>query len=73
MTLQFSQGLVFPVAALPGMGRVPAAGNDGKEVARVFYLAATRAKQRLVIGMGENVGFSTRLRTLTGKPANEVS
>ena len=41
----------FPVVALPGVGHMPAAGEDEKEAARVFYVAATRATQRLVIGV----------------------
>ena len=55
--MKVSKGLEFPVV----------------EAARVLYVAATRATQILVIGVGESGGFSTRLRTLTAKPANEVS
>ncbi len=47
-----SKGLAFPVVALPGVGHMPAKGEDEHEAARVFYLAATRATQRLVIGVG---------------------
>ena len=46
--------LEFPVVALPGVGHMPAAGEDEQEAARVFYVAATRATQRLVIGVGNN-------------------
>ena len=42
MTLKISKGLDFPVVALPGVGHMPAAGEDEKE--------APRATQRLVIG-----------------------
>lgn len=52
MTRKCSQGLEFPVAALPGVGHMPAEGKDEKEVARVFYLAATKATHRLLIGWG---------------------
>ena len=52
MTMQVSEGLAFPVVALPGVRHMPAAGEDEKEAARVFYVAATRATQRLVIGVG---------------------
>ena len=31
---------------------MPAKGEDEQEAARVFYVAATRATQRLVIGVG---------------------
>jgi hypothetical protein len=52
MTMKVSKGLEFPVVALPGVGHMPAAGEDEKDAARVFYVAATRATQRLVIGVG---------------------
>ena len=37
--------LVFPVAGLLGVGRMPTKGEDAQEAARVFYVAATRATQ----------------------------
>ena len=43
MTMKVSKGLEFPVVALPGVGHMPAAGEDEQEAARVFYVAATRA------------------------------
>ena len=52
MTMKISKGLEFPVVAMPGVGHMPAAGEDEHEAARVFYVAATRATQRLVIGVG---------------------
>ena len=52
MTMKVSKGLEFPVVALPGVGHMPAAGEEEKEAARVFYVAATRATQRLVMGVG---------------------
>ena len=61
MTMKVSKGLEFPVVALPGVGYMPAAGEDEKEAARVFYVAATRATQRLVIGVGGDGGFGSRL------------
>ena len=64
MTMQVSEGLkglAFPVVALPGVGHVPAAGSYGAEAARVFCVAATRAKQRLVIGVGGAGEFGKRL------------
>ncbi len=47
MTMKVSKGLEFPVVALPGVGHMPAKGEDEQEAARVFYVAATRATQRL--------------------------
>lgn len=61
MPMKVSKGLEFPVVALPGVGHMPAAGEDEKEAARVFYVAATRATQKLVIGLGGNGVFGVRL------------
>ena len=61
MTMKVSKGLEFPVVALPGVGHMPAAGEDEQEAARVFYVAATRATQKLVIGVGGDGGFGRRL------------
>jgi len=60
MTMKVSKGLEFPVVALPGVGHMPAPGEDEKEAARVFYVAATRATQRLVMGMGGDGGFGKK-------------
>lgn len=62
MTMKVSKGLEFPVVALPGVGHMPAAGEDEQEAARVFYVAATRATHRLLIGVGGCGTFSERLR-----------
>jgi hypothetical protein len=61
MTMKVSKGLEFPVVALPGVGHMPAKGEDEQEAARVFYVAATRATQRLVIGVGGDGGFGSML------------
>ena len=50
--MKVSKDLEFPVVALPGVRHMPAKGEDEQEAARVFYVAATRATQRLVIGVG---------------------
>ena len=60
--MKVSKGLKFPVVALPGVGHMPAAGEDEKEAARVFYVAATRATQRLVMGVGGQSGFGSKWR-----------
>ena len=62
MTMKVSKGLEFPVVALAGVGHTPANGEDEQEVARVFYLAPTRATQRLVIGVGGDGGFGIQLQ-----------
>lgn len=45
-----SKELGFPVVAQPGVGHMPEPGEHEKEAVRVFYVAATRATQRLMIG-----------------------
>ena len=68
MTMKVSKGLEFPVVALPGVGHMPAAGEDEKEAARLFYVAATRATQRLLLGVH---GGST-LGTLIDHPVQKA-
>jgi superfamily I DNA/RNA helicase len=63
MTMKVSKGLEFPVVALLGVRHMPAAGEDEKEADRVFYVAATRATQRLMMGVGGDGGFGGMLRT----------
>jgi superfamily I DNA/RNA helicase len=62
MTMKVSKGLEFPVVALPGVGHMLAAGEDEKEAARVFCVAATRAALRLVLTTSGNSGFGKRLQ-----------
>ncbi len=62
MTMKVSKGLEFPVVALAGVGHMPAHGEDEKDAARVFYVAATRATQRLVVGVGGPSPFGNRLQ-----------
>ena len=47
----------FLVMALSGAGHMPAKGEDKQKVALVLYVAATRATQRLVVGMGGDGGL----------------
>ena len=51
----------YPVVTLPGVGHMLAPRENEKEAARVFYVAATRATQRLVIGVGGVAEFGQRL------------
>ena len=62
MTMKVSKGLEFPVVALPGVGHMPAVGEDEREAARVFYVATTRATQRLLVTVSGDSGFGQRLR-----------
>jgi len=67
LTMHASKGLEFPLVALPGIGQMPGAGEDEREEARIFYVAATRATHRLVITMSGAGGFGQRLAaTATG-------
>ena len=61
MTLHASKGLEFPVVGLVGVGHMPAEGEDEREEARLFYVGATRATQRLVIGAGGGGTFAARM------------
>ncbi len=46
MTMKVSKGLEFSVVAMPGVGHMPAKGEDEQGAARVFYVAATRATHK---------------------------
>ena len=61
MTLHASKGLEFPVVAMVGVGYMPAEGEDEREEARLFYVGATRATQRLVIGASGDGKFTSRI------------
>lgn len=61
MTIKVNKGLVFPFVALPGVAHTPALGEDEKEPAQVFYVTATRAMQRLALGVGWSPVLSKQL------------
>jgi superfamily I DNA/RNA helicase len=61
MTMKVSKGLEFPLVVLPGLWHMTAAGEEENESARMFYVVATRATQRLVMGVDGNGKFSNRL------------
>ncbi len=54
MTLHVSKGLEFPLVAMVGAGRMAAEAEDERDDASLFYVGATRATQRLVIGTRGN-------------------
>jgi len=56
-----SKGLGFPVVTLPSVGYMPAKDENEHEAALVFYVAATRATQKLVVGVGGNGWFSKKI------------
>jgi superfamily I DNA/RNA helicase len=71
LTMHISKGLEFPVVALMGVGQMPSAGDDVHEEARLFYVGATRATQRLVITASGDGGFGKKLATtITDSTAN---
>jgi hypothetical protein len=61
MTLHASKGLEFPVVALVGVGHMPAQNESEKDEARLFYVGATRATHRLIIGLSGSGEFATRI------------
>lgn len=61
MTMHVSKGLEFPVVALVGVGNMPAKDHDEREEARLFYVGATRATHRLIVGVGGQGQFGQRL------------
>lgn len=63
MTMHASKGLEFPVVALPGVGSMPGTGEDEKDEARLFYVAATRATETLYITMSGNGAYMDRFPT----------
>lgn len=62
MTMHASKGLEFPLVVMPGVGQLPEAGEDEAEEARLFYVAATRATERLVLTMSADGAFTRRLQ-----------
>ena len=64
MTMKVSKGLEFPVVALHGVGQMPLPDEDESVQARIFYVAATRATHRLVIGASGDGAFGQRLASV---------
>jgi hypothetical protein len=65
LTMHVSKGLEFPVVAVSGAGHMPEEGRDEADEARLFYVAATRATQRLIIPLSGTGKFAVRLATAT--------
>ena len=65
LTMHVSKGLEFPVVAVSGVGQMPEEGLDEAEEARLFYVAATRATQRLIIPLSGAGKFADRLAGLS--------
>jgi superfamily I DNA/RNA helicase len=61
MTMHASKGLEFPVVAIPGVGQMPEEGEEVGDEAKLFYVAATRATQRLMVTISGAGEFGTAL------------
>ncbi len=48
------------MVALVGAGHMPAPSEDEREEAKLFYVGATRATQRLIIGLSGGGQFANR-------------
>ncbi len=67
MTMHASKGLEFPVVAVPGVGQMPKDGEDPAGEARLFYVAATRATQKLILAVAGDSGFASAFGKDAGK------
>jgi superfamily I DNA/RNA helicase len=65
MTMKVSKGLEFPIVAIPGVGSMPALGADEKEEARLFYVAATRATEKLLLTLSGDGAFGKRIELVS--------
>jgi superfamily I DNA/RNA helicase len=66
MTMKVSKGLEFPIVAIPGVGSMPAPGADEKEEARLFYVAATRATEKLLLTISGDGAFGKKFDLVAG-------
>jgi len=66
LTMHASKGLEFSLVALPGVGHMPERGESEPDEARLFYVAATRATQSLIITLSGHGAFAQRLAASTG-------
>jgi superfamily I DNA/RNA helicase len=60
LTMHASEGLEFPLVALPGGGRMPEEGQSESDEARLFYVAATRATHTLYITLSGKGAYMER-------------
>ena len=61
LTMQACKGLEFAVVALPGVGHMPGPDENEEEEMRLFYAAATRATEQLLITVSRTGAFGRRL------------
>jgi len=73
VSMKSSKGLEFPVVIIPGLGQMPAAGEDETHEARLLYVAMTRATERLVLIHHEDSVFSARIRASINDVSGQLS
>ena len=61
MTMPASKGLEFPGVAVAGIGQMPRNAEAVADEAKLFYVAATRATQRLVVTVTGDGAFAKAL------------
>ncbi len=63
VTMHSSKGLEFPVVFLPGVGFLPYQSRPIEQEARLFYVAMTRAIDRLILTYDRSSLFVERIQT----------
>jgi hypothetical protein len=61
LSMRVSKGLEFPVVAVPGVGRLPGPDQEEVDAARLLYVAATRATERLLVTVSGDGPLGGRL------------
>jgi hypothetical protein len=73
ISMKSSKGLEFPLVIIPGLGQMPAPGEDETHEARLLYVAMTRATERLVLIHHEDSIFSARIRASINDVSGQLS
>lgn len=73
ISMKSSKGLEFPLVIIPGLGQMPAAGEDETHEARLLYVAMTRATERLLLIHHEDSVFSARIRASINDVSGQLS
>lgn len=73
VSMKSSKGLEFPVVIIPGLGQMPAIGEEESHEARLLYVAMTRATERLLLLHHEDSIFSKRIRDSINDVSGQLS
>jgi len=73
ISMKSSKGLEFPVVIIPGLGQMPATGEEESHEARLLYVAMTRATERLLLLHHEDSIFSKRIRDSINDVSGQLS